>query len=92
MMIAATWTTEPAKEMGPHWHHIHGPSLKPLLLEMTEEEARLLACAPEMLYALELLMPVLDRVKHLAGETWGLDEDEAVQEAKRVITKTTARA
>ena len=91
-MIATTWAAEPAKEMGPNWHHIHGPSLKPLLLEITEEEARLLACAPEMLYALELLTPVLDRVKHLAGETWNLDDEEAVQEAKRVLAKTAARA
>lgn len=52
-------------------------------------QARLSAAAPEMLEALQGLMPVLNRVMHLSGGTWDLDDEKAVQYAKQVLDKAT---
>lgn len=49
--------------------------------------ARLIAAAPELLQALQGLMPVVNRIMHISGETWDLDDEEAVQEARAVIAK-----
>lgn len=52
-------------------------------------QARLSAAAPEMLEALQGLMPVLNRVIHASRGTWDVTEEEAVQHAQRVIDKAT---
>lgn len=50
------WTTKPAQGMGLHYHWIRGLTRKTVLVECTEQEARLIAAAPDLLGALQELL------------------------------------
>lgn len=78
------WSTTPARGMGPYYHHLYGLSY-PILLNCTEEEARTLAAARDMLTVLQALAEGGALVDGLLGDHVKILEAQA---KARAILKT----
>jgi len=81
-----SWRVSPARGMGPTYHHLIGLS-RPNLLQCTEDEARKLAAAEEMLKALQALQDVGALEDGLLGDHSGIPEAQAI--ARAAIAKAT---
>lgn len=81
------WSTTPAQGMGPNYHHLHGLQHRSLLLNCTEEEARTLAAARDMLTVLKALAEGGALVDGLLGDHVEILEAQA---KARAILKTLA--
>ena len=80
------WSTTPARGMGPYYHHLYGLSF-PILLNCTEEEARTLATARDMLTVLQALAEGGALVDGLLGDH--LEILEAQAKARSILKKLT---
>lgn len=84
-VLPRVWTTAPPRGMGPYYHFIRGLQKKDVLLCCTEEEAHLIAAAPELLAALQLT------VAHWSSqfERRGHAAPDWCKQARAAITKAT---
>lgn len=83
-MSEEKWSTTPARGMGPYYHHLYGLSY-PILLNCTEEEARTLAAARDMLTALQALAKGGALVDGLLGDHVEILEAQA--NARAILKK-----
>lgn len=61
-MTATTWSTTPARGMGPYYHHIHG-LYGPNLLLCTKEEALMLVASMQRSVGNPTLLVLIERLK-----------------------------
>lgn len=88
-MTATTWSTTPARGMGPYYHHIHG-LYGPNLLLCTKEEALMLVASMQRSVGNPTLLVLIERLKQeqiqIASELNSMEPEALLSVQGRALT------